>query len=59
MSCSKVQRCERAAHFQSTLPSYSHRVSTTFRSPLRLMVSLLEQDAERKKRQEDDRNPAL
>src|SRR6266566_5441731 len=27
MSCSKVQRCERAAHFQSTLPSYSHRVS--------------------------------
>ena len=27
MSCSKVQRCERADHFQSTLPSYSHGVS--------------------------------
>jgi len=27
--------------------------ATTFRSPLRLMVSMLEQDAERKKRQED------
>ena len=26
--------------------------ATTFRSPLRLMVSMLEQDAERKKRQE-------
>jgi len=33
--------------------------ATTFRSPLGLMVSLLEQDAERKKRQEGDRNPAL
>jgi hypothetical protein len=27
-------------------------VATTFRSPVRLMVSMLEQDAERKKRQE-------
>ena len=29
--------------------------ATTFRSPLRLMVSMLEQDAERKKRQEGRR----
>ncbi|MCU1242106.1 MAG: hypothetical protein JWO71_2832 [Candidatus Acidoferrum typicum] len=27
MGCSKVQRCERADHFQSTMPSYSHPVS--------------------------------
>src|SRR5437773_1575111 len=27
MGCSKVQRCERADHFQSTMTSYSHPVS--------------------------------
>ena len=27
MNCSKVQRCERADHIQSTMPSYSHPVS--------------------------------
>jgi len=31
--------------------------ATTFRSPLRLMVSMLEQDAERKKRQEGRQQP--
>ncbi len=49
-----------AAHGLVDLQTMFERLrATTFRSPLQLMVSLLEQDAERKKRQEDDRNPAL
>jgi hypothetical protein len=27
VGCSKVQRCERADHLQSTMPSYSHSLS--------------------------------
>lgn len=43
-----------AVHGFVDLQTMFDRLSaTTFRSPLRLMVSMLEQDAERKKRQED------
>jgi len=42
-----------AAHGLVELQTMFERLrATTFRSPVRLMVSMLEQDAERKKRQE-------
>jgi predicted nucleic acid-binding protein len=42
-----------AAHGLVDLQTMFERLrATTFRSPVRLMVSMLEQDAERKKRQE-------
>jgi predicted nucleic acid-binding protein len=45
-----------AAHGLVELQTMFERLrATTFRSPLRLMVSMLEQDAERKKRQEGER----
>jgi len=42
-----------AAHGLVELQTMFERLrATTFRSPVRLMMSMLEQDAERKKRQE-------
>jgi predicted nucleic acid-binding protein len=41
-----------AAHGLVDLPTMFDRLRATTRSPVRLMVSMLEQDAERKKRQE-------